>query len=106
MVFKKQENPKGDYVTKDQEIIDEEGHTVIIPGGDRYEILFCERTESMEWYDTGRVDEYGNPIYEQRVVINKGWDAFPIIEAAAEAYGLIYDPLPIEEELDNEETVG
>ena len=98
MVFKKQANPEGDYVTKDQEIIDEEGHTVIIPGGDRYEILSCERTESMEWVQTGTDTQIIDgetvevPVMEQQVVINKGWDEFPSIEDAAEAYGLEYSP--------------
>lgn len=105
MVFRKQANPEGDYVTKDQEVIDEEGHTVIIPGGARYDILSCERTESMEWYDTGEVDEYGEPIMAQRVVINKGWDAFESLEEAASYYGLTYDPFIPEEELDNQEEI-
>ena len=73
MVFRKQLNEKGKYYDED---------------GQRWEILSCERTESMEWYDTGEVDEEGNPIMAQRVVINKGWDAFESEEAAAEAYGL------------------
>lgn len=98
MVFKKQANPEGDYVTKDVEAQDEQGNTVIIPGGARYDILSCERTESMEWYDTGEVDEYGEPIMAQRVVINKGWDEFDNLEQAAQAYGLIYDPIGKEEE--------
>lgn len=82
MVFQKQLNENGNYV---------DGQGV------RYEILSCERTESKEWYDTGEVDEYGEPIWAQRVVINKGWDAFDSIEQAAEAYGLAYNPLPLEE---------
>lgn len=73
MVYKKQLNELGNYIGQD---------------GLRYEILSCEVTESKEWYDTGEVDEYGNPIMAQRIVINKGWDEFPSIEAAAEAYGL------------------
>ena len=92
MVFKKQANPEGDYVTKDQEVIDEEGNAVVIPGGNRYEILSCERTESQEWYDTGEVDEEGNPVWDWRIVINKGWDEFPSEEAAARAYGFTYAP--------------
>ena len=28
---------------------------------------------------------------------NVGWDEYPYIEAALEAYGLVYDPLPSEE---------
>lgn len=97
MVFKKQSNPQGDYIEKDQTIIDEQGQEVLVPGIARYDILSCERTESMEWYDTGEVDEEGNPIMAQRVVINKGWDAFDSIEQAAEAYGIVYKPLPLEE---------
>ena len=73
MVYKKQLNEEGNYIGQD---------------GKRYEILSCEVTESKEMYDTGRVDEEGNPIYEWRIVINKGWDEFPSEEAAAEAYGL------------------
>lgn len=79
MVYQKQLNEDGNYI----------GHD-----GKRYEILSCEVTESKEWYDTGEVDEYGEPIWAQRVVINKGWDEFPSEEAAAAAYNLIYDPLP------------
>lgn len=79
MVYQKQLNEKGNYIGQD---------------GKRYEILSCNITESKEWYDTGRVDEEGDPIYDRRVVINKGWDTFDNIEAAAESYGLIYDPLP------------
>jgi hypothetical protein len=81
MVFKKELNEEGDY--KDVQNV-------------RWDILSCERTESMEWYDTGEVDEYGNPIMDKRIVINKGWDEFDSIEQAAEAYGLTYDPLPPE----------
>lgn len=77
MVFIKQLNEEGDY--KDVSNV-------------RWEILSCERTESMEWYDTGEVDEEGNSIMAQRVVINKGWDAFESLEQAANAYGLTYDP--------------
>ena len=81
MVYQKQLNEEGNYIGQD---------------GKRYEILFCEVTESKEWYDTGEVDEQGEPIWAWRIVINKGWDEFPSIEAAAAAYGLMYDPLPVE----------
>ena len=81
MVFRKQLNEEGNYIGQD---------------GKRYDILSCERTESMEWYDTGEIDEEGNPIMAQRVVINKGWDEYESEEAAAAAYGLMYDPLPEE----------
>ena len=91
MVYRKQLNEDGDYIGQD---------------GLRYEIRSCHASESKEWYDTGEVDEQGEPIYDWRIVINKGWDEFPSEEAAAAAYGLMYDPLPIEGELDNEETVG
>lgn len=112
MVFIKQANPEGDYVTKDVETQDEEGNTVIIPGGARYEILSCERTESMEYVQTGTDTQIIDgetveiPVMEQQVVVNKGWDSFNSIEAAAEAYGLEYRPLTNEEKLDNEEIVG
>lgn len=73
MVFKKQKNEEGIY---------QDGNGV------RYDVLTCERTESMEWYDTGEVDEEQNPIYAKRVAINVGWDSFENLEAALEAYGL------------------
>ena len=79
MVFQKQLNEEGNY--KDI-------------NGIRWEILSCERCESKEWYDTGEVDEEGNHIWDWRIGINKGWDAFDSIEAAADYYGLTYDPLP------------
>lgn len=82
MVYQKQLNEKGNYIGQD---------------GKRYEILSCNVTESKEWYETGEVDQDGNPVMAQRVVINKGWDAFDSIEQAAEVYGLVYNPLPIEE---------
>lgn len=78
MVYQKQLNEKGNYIGQD---------------GKRYEILSCNVTESKEWYETGEVDQDGNPIMAQRVVINKGWDAYESIEAAAAAYGLTYEPL-------------
>ncbi len=78
MVFQKQINEEGKYIGQD---------------GKRYEILSCQRTESMESYDTGEVDAEGNPIMAQRVVINKGWDEFESEQAAAAAYGLAYSPL-------------
>lgn len=79
MVFRKQENEFGPYVGKDKK---------------RYEILSCNVTESKEWYDTGEVDEEGEPIWASRVVINKGWDEYDSEEVAAVAYQLTYDPLP------------
>ncbi len=78
MVYQKQLNEEGNYIGQD---------------GKRYEILSCNVTESKEWYDTGEVDQDGNPVMAQRVVINKGWDAYESIEAAAAAYGLTYKPL-------------
>lgn len=93
MVFRKQLNKEGKY--KD-------------PEGNIWEILSCERTESMEWVQTGTDTQVIDgetveiPVMEQQVVINKGWDEFPSIEAAAEAYGLVYDPIP-EPELTAEE---
>lgn len=89
MVFRRQLNEEGNYTDL---------------YGRRWEILSCEVCESKEWYDTGEVDEEGNPIMAQRVVINKGWDAFESEEEAAAAYGLIYNPIP-EEELDNPEEI-
>ena len=79
MVFRKQQNNVGNY--KDTSNV-------------RFDVLYCERCESMEWYDTGEVDEQGEPIWAQRVVINKGWDKYPDLETAVAAYGLTYDPMP------------
>ena len=73
MVFKKQANEEGIYQDKN---------------GVRYDVLTCERTESMEWYDTGETDEEENPIFAKRVVINRGWDSFDSLQDALEAYGL------------------
>ena len=36
---------------------------------------------------------------------NVGWDSFESLEAAAVAYGLTYEPLNPEEELDNQEEI-
>lgn len=79
MVYQKQFNEEGDYIDNEEL---------------RYDVLSCERTESKEWYDTGEVDAEGEPIWAERVVINKDWDAFESLEDALEAYGLTYDPLP------------
>ena len=85
MVYQKQANEEnGIYV-------DQEGH--------HYDILSCNVTESKEWYETGEVtiehDENGNeievPVIASRIVINKNWDSFDSLEAAAEAYGLTID---------------
>ena len=109
MVFRKQVNPEGDYVTKDIETQDEEGNAVVIKGGQRYDILSCERTESMEYVQTGMDTQIVDgetvevPVYEQQVVINKGWDEFSSVEEAAEAYGLLYAPLTEEEKKAQEE---
>lgn len=84
MVFRKQLNPEGNYVDKD---------------GQRWDVLFCERTESMEYVQTGSDTQIIDgeavevPVYEQQVVINKGWDAYGSLEAAVEAYGLKHEPL-------------
>ena len=100
MVFRKQANPKGDYITKDQEVVGEAGNPVVIPGGTRYDILSCQRTERMEYVQTGINTQVIDgetvevPIMEKRITVNKGWDEFPSLEAAAEAYGLVYDPIP------------
>lgn len=88
LVYKKQENEQGNYIGKD---------------GKRYEILTCHHTESREQVQVGtttETDKEGNeievPVYESRVVINKGWDSFNSLEEAAETYGLT----KIEEEND------
>ena len=71
MVFKKQVNENGKYVDNQ---------------GVRFDVLSCERTEEVEWYDTGEVDEHGDPIIAKRIVVNKGWDEFDSLEAAIAAY--------------------
>lgn len=73
MVFQKQVNEKGNYVDAN---------------GVRYEVLSCERTESKEWYETGKITPDGFPVIASRVVINKGWDAFDSLALALAAYGL------------------
>lgn len=90
MVFQKQANEYGNYVDA---------------MGERFNILSCERTESKQWRQVGtrtETDEQGNeievPVMESYIAINVGWDAFESEEAAAQAYGLTYDPLePVEE---------
>ena len=86
LVYKKQENEEGKYIGKD---------------GKRYEILTCHITESKEQVQVGtttETDEEGNeievPVYESRVVINKGWDKFDSLEDAVIFYNL--------EEIENE----
>ena len=87
IVYQKQPNEEGRYIDKD---------------GNRFDILTCRHTESREQVQVGtttETDEEGNeievPVYESRVVINKGWDNFGSLEEAAEAYGLT----KIEEEI-------
>lgn len=88
IVYMKQQNPEGLYIDKN---------------GIRYDILTCHHTESKELVQVGtttETDEEGNeievPVYESRVVINKGWDNFGSLEEAVAAYGLT----KIEEEND------
>lgn len=81
MVYQKQQVNNGTYIGQD---------------GKRYKIISCNITESKELYDTGEVDSDGEPIVASRIVINKGWDEYESEEAAAAAYGLMYDPLPEE----------
>lgn len=80
IVYKKVESEEGPYQDKD---------------GKRYDILTCRHTESREYVQVGtttETDEEGNeievPVYESRVVINKGWDSFETLEDAEKAYGL------------------
>lgn len=79
MVFKKQKNENGSYIGFD---------------GNRYEILSCEITESIDWVKTGtrtivkENEEIVLPVYTKQVVINKGWDSFASLEEAEQAYGL------------------
>lgn len=95
MVFRKQVNEEGNYIDKD---------------GQRWEILYCERTESEQWVQTGTDTQIIDgetvevPVMEQRVMINYGWDEFENIEQASLAYGLIFQPITEEEpDLTNEE---
>lgn len=89
MVFQKQRNDEGDY--KDIQNV-------------RWDILSCERTESKEWVQVGTETQEIDgetvevPVMEHQVVINKGWDEFTSLEAAAVAYGLTLDPLEAGEE--------
>lgn len=91
MVFRKQLNEEGKYVDAT---------------GERFDILSCERTESKQLRQVGtrtEIDEQGNeievPVMESYIAINVGWDAFESEEAAAQVYGLIYNPIePVEEE--------
>jgi len=80
IVYMKQENPEGQYIGQD---------------GKRYDILTCHHTESKEQVQVGtttETDEEGNeievPVYESRVVINKGWDKFDSLEDAVIFYNL------------------
>lgn len=97
IVYQKQPNEEGRYIDKD---------------GSRFDILTCHHTESREQVQVGtttETDEEGNeievPVYESRVVINKGWDSFDSLEQAMEAYGLeIYqEPEQPQEQDDTEE---
>ena len=80
IVYMKVPNKQGAYIDKD---------------GGRWDILTCHHTESREQVQVGtttETDENGNeievPVYESRVVINKGWDSFETLEDAEKAYGL------------------
>lgn len=92
IVYMKVPNEQGAYIDKD---------------GKRYDILTCRHTESREQVQVGttvKEDEEGNeikvPVYESRVVINKGWDSFNSLEQAMEAYGVEeYHETVIEEEV-------
>lgn len=65
MVYKKFENPEGNYIDVQQV---------------RWDILEAHEA----WTPQGK---------------NVGWEEFPNIETAAQAYGLTYDPIePVEEE--------
>ena len=83
MVFKKQANENGNYVGQD---------------GKRYDVLFCERTESKKWRQIGTETQEIDgqsvqiPLMESYIAINDGWDAYENLEVAAQAYGLTYDP--------------
>lgn len=99
MVYQKQLNEEGPYIGQD---------------GKRYEILSCNITESKELVQVGSDTQEIEgeivevPVMEYQIVINKGWDEYESEEAAADAYGLTYDPLPEEKEpieLDSQEEI-
>lgn len=80
IVYMKVPNEKGEYQDTN---------------GNKFDILTCHHTESREQVQVGtttETDEEGNeievPVYESRVVINKGWDSFETLEDAEKAYGL------------------
>lgn len=83
MVFQKQLNENGNYVAKD---------------GKRYDVLFCERTESKKWRQIGTETQEIDgqsvqiPLMESYIAINDGWDEFPDMPTALLAYGLVYSP--------------
>ena len=63
--------------------------------GNKFDILTCHHTESKEQVQVGtttETDEEGNeievPVYESRIVINKGWDKFNSLAEAVKAYNL------------------
>ena len=85
MVFRKQRNDEGNYIDIQ---------------GNRYDILSCNVTESKQWREVGRENtevEPGvfveEPIMEEYVAINYGWDEYSSLEQAIQAYGLIYKPI-------------
>ena len=95
IVYMKVPNEQGAYIDKD---------------GGRWDILTCHHTESKEQVQVGttiETDENGNeievPVYESRVVINKGWDSFDSLEQAMKAYGVEEYHEPITEEQPLEE---
>lgn len=89
MVFKKQRNDEGNYIDIQ---------------GQRYDILSCERTESKQWREVGRKNTEVEPgvfveeqIMEEYVAVNYGWDEYSSLEQATQAYGLIYQPIGVQE---------
>lgn len=83
MVFQKQLNEHGNYIDKN---------------GNRYDILCCNRAERKEFVQVGTETQVIDgetvevPVFENQLVINKGWDAFEDIDAAMAAYELTYEP--------------
>ena len=79
-VYRKMENPYGDYIDKD---------------GKRWEIQFCHCSEEREMVQIGTttdLDEEGNkievPVFENQIIRNRGWDKFDSLEEAIKAYDL------------------
>ena len=62
-----------------------------VKDGEKYNLLTCHRTESLETYNTGEfatIDGIQVPIKATRIAINKGWLEFETEQQAIEHFGL------------------